>query len=521
MPVTVSYPGLYIDEITSNARSIEAAPTSITVFVGYSNPLNTATFAKPIRILSFADYERLFGGIFISDVVQPDLPHAVRQFFQNGGSDAYVVGLKARYLLEDDTSQDITGAEADLVASGTTGITFTARELTDRADTAMTVKVENKRAAEAAGDVDTADITIIYGRRIETLRGVALTRTDLTDYVNNASQLIKIAPRAGGYGTKFDNIDPETLTLTTTPPATLETTFAASDFTAIFQADGLLDKVEVFNLLLTPGINDLTVLSAALAFAERKQAFFIMDAPANVDADGTMLSKDIQTYFGSGGVPLSQNGAIYFPWLKTTNPLDDSDMAMAPSGFVAGIYAKTDMRRGVWKAPAGYETTLLGTTGVVDTGVMTNLRQGILNKDGINCLRQFSGIGTIVFGARTLVAGNPAFQQNKYVSVRRMTLFIEQTLLANLKWVVFEPNAEPLWLAIRTTIENFLLSLLKQQALQGSKPSEAFDVRCGYDTTTQDDINNGIVNIVVAFAPLKPAEFVVIKIAHLAGQTQS
>lgn len=152
---------------------------------------------------------------------------------------------------------------------------------------------------------------------------------------------------------------------------------------------------------------------------------------------------------------------------------------------------------------------------------MTDRRQGVLNLAGVNCLRSFPGLGTVVFGARTLVAANPAFQQNKYVPVRRMTLFIEQTLLQNLKWVVFEPNDEPLWLAIRSTIENFMLSLFNQAALQGSKPSEAFQVKCDRTTTTQDDINNGIVNIVVAFAPLKPAEFVVIKIAHLAGQAKS
>jgi phage tail sheath protein FI len=152
---------------------------------------------------------------------------------------------------------------------------------------------------------------------------------------------------------------------------------------------------------------------------------------------------------------------------------------------------------------------------------MTDPRQGVLNLTGVNCLRTFSGIGTVVFGSRTLVSANVAFQDNKYVPVRRMTLFLEQTLLQNLKWVVFEPNDEPLWLAIRMTIENFMLSLFNQGALQGSKPSEAFQVKCDSSTTTSDDQTNGIVNIVVAFAPLKPAEFVIIKIAHLAGQTQA
>jgi uncharacterized protein len=149
---------------------------------------------------------------------------------------------------------------------------------------------------------------------------------------------------------------------------------------------------------------------------------------------------------------------------------------------------------------------------------MNDPQQGVLNLDSINCLRAFSSIGTVVWGSRTLVAANPAYQQNIYVPVRRMTLFIEQTLLANLRWVVFEPNDEPLWIAIRSSIESFLLSLFNQGALQGSTPSQAFQVTCDSTTTTPDDQALGIVNIVVAFAPLKPAEFVIIKIAQLAGQ---
>ena len=152
---------------------------------------------------------------------------------------------------------------------------------------------------------------------------------------------------------------------------------------------------------------------------------------------------------------------------------------------------------------------------------MNDARQGTLNPLGVNCLRTFPGIGTVVFGARTSVTANTAFQQWRYVPVRRMALFIEQTLYNNLGWVIFEPNDDPLWVAIRTSIENFMLSLFNQGAFQGATPSKAFQVKCDSSTTTQADIDNGIVNIIVAFAPLKPAEFVVIKIAQLAGQTQS
>jgi hypothetical protein len=166
---------------------------------------------------------------------------------------------------------------------------------------------------------------------------------------------------------------------------------------------------------------------------------------------------------------------------------------------------------------------LTGTTGPVPTGVMNDMQQGVLNSPTspttpVNCLRTF-GSSTVVYGARTLVGTNTAFAQSKYVPVRRMTLFIEQSLVTSLTWVVFEPNDEPLWLAIRMTIEAFLLSLFNQGALQGSTPSEAFQVKCDSTTTSPADQQNGVVNIVIGVALLKPAEFVVITISQLAGQT--
>jgi phage tail sheath protein FI len=149
---------------------------------------------------------------------------------------------------------------------------------------------------------------------------------------------------------------------------------------------------------------------------------------------------------------------------------------------------------------------------------MTDQQQGQLNPVGVNCLRDFPNIsGPAVFGARTLVTQTD--EQWRYVPVRRMALFLEQTFYANLKWVIFEPNAEPLWTAITMSLNAFLLGLFKQGAFQGDTPSKAFYVLCNGQTTTQQDIDNGIVNIVVGFAPLKPAEFVVITIAQIAGQT--
>jgi phage tail sheath protein FI len=223
--------------------------------------------------------------------------------------------------------------------------------------------------------------------------------------------------------------------------------------------------------------------------------------------------------------PHSKNAALYFPYLLSSDPMSGSTTNLAtlrpyeipPAATVAGLYAATDVARGVWKAPAGFTVGTRNTLGVTERGQMTDPRQGVLNPLDVNCLRDFPNVGTLVFGARTLSLE----EQWRYVPVRRMALFLEQTFYANLKWVIFEPNAEPLWSAITMSLNAFMLGLFKQQAFKGKTPSDAFKVQCDSQTTTQADIDNGIVNIVVSFAPLKPAEFVIVTIAQLAGQTQT
>jgi phage tail sheath protein FI len=509
MPVTPSYPGIYIEELPSNTHTITAAPTSIAVFVGYTHPFKTkkSNKAKAVQIFNFTEYENEFGGLYRSGLVRADVAHAVNQFFLNGGSVAYIVGLLSDTI------------KAPIQNIG--GINFTPTELTDQI--LMKVTISNVKSAgvpSPSGDI--ADVVITYGSRSETYRGVSIDKSS-DDYVEKrigtdakpVSSLVKVSAPGSGY--TFTEA-----AATTLPSPSGATPLNNSDFTDVFKPDSELDKVPIFNLLVIPGIADNGIWSAALAFCERKQAFVILDPPEQaIAAPDSSITPSRWIADLMEKMPKSQNGAIYFPYLLSNDPLTGSTIPQPPSGFVAGIYARTDLNRGVWKAPAGLETTVLNTTGVVESGRMTDPRQGTLNLKGINCLRSFPGIGTVVYGARTLVSENTALEQWKYVPVRRMTLFIEQTLYRNLGWVVFEPNDEPLWAAIRTSIEGFMLSLFNQGAFQGSTPSQAFQVKCDKSTTTQTDINNGVVNIIVAFAPLKPAEFVIIKIAQLAGQVQA
>jgi uncharacterized protein len=515
MPVTPTYPGLYLEELPSNARTVTPSPTSVTAFVGYTHPFKTNPqhFAnrEAVEIFSFSEYEREFGGLYRSNVIDSYVAYAVNEFFLNGGSVAYVVGLEPRYHAGGTTSA-VAAPSVTVTGSGGGGIVFTGREPAD----AVPIRVAIDNIAGA-----TADITITYGNRIETFRGVSTASTDprfLETVIGTAadpkSTLVTVSAPSGGYALPATAT---TVPLNDNVPAGAAV-FNGSDFTPAFQADSSLDKVQVFNILCVPGVADRGVVGTALAFAERNLAFMIVDPPTTASADGFAglpLMEDLV-----GNIPQSTNGAVYFPYLLTIDPITNTQTELPPSGFVAGKYAQSDLRRGVWKAPAGLETTIGTASGVVPRGRMTDQRQGVLNPLGVNCLRTFPGSGTVIFGARTLVSANVAFQQWRYVSVRRMALFIEQSLLANLGWAVFEPNDRPLWTALRTTVSDFMLGLFNQHAFAGDTPSQAFKVVCDETTTTQADIDNGIVNILVAFRPLKPAEFVVIKIAQLAGQPQ-
>jgi phage tail sheath protein FI len=523
MPVTPTYPGLYLEELPSEAHTITAAPTSVTVFVGYSHPFKTRKFDEAVQVFSFTEYEREFGGLFASDNYPSTLSYGVNQFFLNGGSVAYIVGLRV--------TNHTAPSGSDTVNLPT--LLFTGREPTDKVP--MHVSIKNSKPANPGANLpvpDLGDVTITYGRAMEIYRGVSLSKnlsmpsgppnprfidTVVGTAAQPGSQLVMVGASdpVAGYTTSIKDAEIDVV-----PQGALPIPFQASDFLPVFQADSSLDKVPVFNILCVPGISDHGVVSDALVFAEKKLAFMIVDPPPDAVADGADPNA-IDKPAKLDPVPRNVNGALYFPYVSATDPLTGSPMLLPPSPFVAGKYADTDLKRGVWKAPAGLETQITTVSGVSATGRMTNERQGVLNPLGVNCLRDFPNVGTVIFGARTLETKNLAMQQWWYVPVRRMALFIEQTMMANLGWAVFEPNDRPLWTALRGTVNDFMIGLFHQHAFQGDTPSQAFKVVCDETTTTQADIDNGIVNILIAFRPLKPAEFVIIKIAQLAGQPQS
>ena len=241
------------------------------------------------------------------------------------------------------------------------------------------------------------------------------------------------------------------------------------------------------------------------------------------------VAMQVQRDLGADGVTANdtavgndegRNAAVYFPRLRMADPLSENRLAeFAPGGAVAGIIARTDVQRGVWKAPAGLDASFSGVQAFSYT--MTDGQNGLLNPVGLNCLRTFPVTGNMVWGARTLAGADQLASEWKYLPVRRLALYLEESLYRGSQWVVFEPNDEPLWAQIRLSIGAFMQNLFRQGAFQGRSPREAYFVKCDRETTTQNDINLGIVNIVVGFAPLKPAEFVVIKLQQLAGQVQA
>jgi len=283
-----------------------------------------------------------------------------------------------------------------------------------------------------------------------------------------------------------------------------------------------------FNLLCIPrtaivgnASGDLTstqsqaVIAVAEGYCEKRRAFLLVDTPKGYDNP-----QEIKDWLSANSTLRHRNAALFYPRIRVPDPLNDYRLQdRGASGTIAGLFARTDTSRGVWKSPAGTEAVLRNVSELEDC--LTDQQNGSLNPLAINCLRNFPVYGNVCWGARTLDGSDQQASEWKYIPVRRLALFIEESLYRGTKWVVFEPNDEPLWAQIRLNIGAFMHTLFRQAAFQGQTPKEAYFVKCDKETTTQDDINRGVVNIVVGFAPLKPAEFVIIKIQQIAGKIQT
>ena len=527
MPSTLTYPGVYIEEVPSGVRTITGVATSITAFVGRAarGPVD-----EPVTLTSFADFERRFGGLSgLSSV-----GFAVRDFFQNGGGQAIVVRLYRAGTDPDAATIDANGLQLEAANPGSWGNALRARVETgaDNVSPDLAALWQTAFPGIAATDLfnlivrDTATgvteefrnvTTVDSPRRIDT---ILETRSQLvvTGGTPSFPSASHDAPDPGEDIWADDALSSPVDQEGSDGQALDEAQFTGTGKEAAKEGLFALEKADLFNLLSIPpyddGDVDTTLVDGAAAYCERRRAMLIVDPRSDWDA-----VEDARDNVGSVGTT-SRNAALFFPHIRRPNPLlDDQIDDFAPSGAVAGIFARTDAQRGVWKAPAGQEATIVGATAL--SVRLTDGDIGQLNPLGVNCLRALPAAGRVVWGARTLQGNDRLASEWKYIPVRRTALFLEESLYRGTQWVVFEPNDAPLWAQIRLNVGAFMNTLFRQGAFAGTAPREAYFVKCDGETTTPDDVNLGIVNIIVGFAPLKPAEFVIIKLQQMAGQTGS
>jgi phage tail sheath protein FI len=579
MPSALTFPGVYIEEIPSGVRTIVGVATSITAFIGRAQrgPVDTA-----VVINSNGDFERIFGGLWLPStlgyavkdfflnggsqaiivrVFNADPATAGKAELDAGGLQLEAVeeGLWGRNLRAsvnpDDASEDVAKGmgltKADL-------FNLTVREVDDDENLVrseiflnLSVKESGRRIDRVLKDesqlvrwrgafpIPPANLPAV-AKGTDPASAEAEKIPDANKKISDAKKALKAAQSAqppvqatiDAAQKAVDDAEKELKTITDTLATKKTQIKGGSDGQKIeeknfvggtLEADkkGLfaLEDADLFNLLCIPpyepgGEIDDTLVGAAAAYCEKKRAMLIVDPPR---AWNTIAkAKDNVANVGT----VSKNSSLFFPRLRQPNPLRDNKLEdFVPCGAVAGVFARTDAQRGVWKAPAGLDASLVGVPQL--TVPMTNAENGQLNPLGINCLRAIPAGGRVIWGSRTLQGNDRLASEWKYVPVRRTALFIEESLYRALQWVVFEPNDEPLWAQIRLNVGAFMNSLFRQGAFQGQSAREAYFVKCDKDTTTQNDIDRGIVNILVGFAPLKPAEFVVIKLQQIAGQIQT
>lgn len=546
MPTQPTYPGIYIEEISSGVRPITGVSTSVAAFVDF---FPRGPVKKAIQITSFGDFQRVFGGLD----KRSEASYAIQQFYLNGGQLAWVIRVE-------DTGMNMKVSNMTngglLVKAHSPGVW--AGDNTEKPANGV------QYAIEAVTDKDN-NFTGFYNLAVREVRSERNNKPKVTNteiyrnlsfnkshsryilnVVNEASSLIKL-----------ETVDPSK-ELTVDTQAKKESDIIGN-IQKIFEDDGFLslkggndgelflpngdldseklgvfsrailgfqeDKTGIyalddiapfhFNILCLPAVAKLddsygVTYTKAIDYCEKNRAFVLIDLPEGKDKIEDCIGNDILDNLRG------PNAAVYFPRIEIPDVLNENRLRnVGPSGTLAGIYSRTDATRGVWKAPAGTETLLKGASVPVK---LNDLDNGRLNVLGINGLRNFPVHGTVSWGARTLDGADMRASEWKYIPVRRTALFIEESLVEGLKWVVFEPNDEPLWAQIRLNVGAFMHNLFRQGAFQGQNRNEAYSVKCDSETTNQTDINNGIVNIQVGFAPLKPAEFVIIQLQQMAGQ---
>lgn len=600
-------PGVYVEEVSFRAKTIEGVSTSTAGFVGPAR--YGPTSGEPELLTSFADFERIYGGLDPLDYGPNYLAHGVRAFFEEGGRRLYVARVDAGDGgLATANNQGIVSPPPDRIdinarfrgRAGNMRLTFLPR-LSD--NLLISDPVTSQRTVRRVQPFDTVVVTGAGSPPSVTLYDVARSGDDLAlqqpggalepfSSFDPASQQVRLLtvdvaierpitrpkrpreryalpevlegfsfhPGHGNALTTYFDTAPSSRRLALVVPFAIEpavgTLDTGAEMARALLGDDVIDaavslsstaeqRQRVYRLdggtdggqpaaAAYQGVADATAKSGLAAFEDLEdisivaapgysqgysngnvtrvaqiQAYLISHCERMRYRIAVLDSPDDQTVGGVRafrGQVDSTHGALYYPWVRVVDPVTEDEMILPPSGFVAGIYARNDVEKGVHKAPANEVVRMA----VGFEFLLNKAQQDVLNPEGVNCFRFFEGRGYRLWGART-ISSDPEW---KYVNLRRYFAYLERSLEKGTQWVVFENNHEPLWANVRRTVEDFLFNEWKSGHLMGEKPQEAYFVRCDRSTMTQNDIDNGRLICLIGVAPVRPAEFVIFRIGQ-------
>jgi phage tail sheath protein FI len=510
---------VYVEEVPSSQKSLTAAATAIAAFVGFTPkaPLDDPSDpegTKPRLITSWTDFENLYGG-FQNGYL---LPISVYGYFQNGGSVAYIVRIP---------NTAPAGKPSQLAVPATDrmlGQPLAVESVEPDADISVSIERAEDENEDAEGPAPFNLVVLERDQEVERFDGVTITPgdTNVEKKVNGTSTKVKVKvdlDKGVDLSNIIDVLKPGVFPLEKAEPAPVPVNgkkFSGSE-TSRTGINGLAIADEV-TMVIVPdlvtaatkedGTVDLglwkSVQTSLIGHCELQgNRMAILDAPPG------MTVQQIKEWRSDVAMYDSQFAAFYYPWIKVENPAatnGDREMFVPPSGHIAGVWARTDDTRGVWKAPAN--DTIRGCLDVERP--ITKAEQGMLNPIGVNCIRPFGTRGIRIWGARTLSSDSDW----RYVNVRRLFNMVETTILDGTQYAVFEPNDMKLWEGVKRTLTAFLTGLWRQGALFGAAPDQAFYVKCDAETNPPDSIDEGKLVVEVGIAPVKPAEFVIFRISQ-------
>jgi phage tail sheath protein FI len=503
MPTYLS-PGVYVEEVEAGSRPIEGVGTAVAAFIGVadSGPVNT-----PTLVTNWSQFTQLFGDFKENSY----LAHAVYGYFMNGGGSCFVVRIGGNGAVPSARAQLPSASDGKLGAYKVTAL--------EAGPPGDSLSIEVTEPGEGAAE-DQFKLVVRRGKevveeydKVSTKKG----KSNVVTLVNTQSKLVQLEevatsgalekPAKGSYSLSWTPPEPSRL-------APDDYVGDAADRTGF----GSLEAVDPITMVCVPdlmaayqhGMIDADGLQA-VQLAMIAHCELMGDRVAILDPPPNMNAQQIREWRVDKAGYDSKYAALYWPWIKVFDPSTGTPTFVPPSGHIAGIWGRNDDTRGVHKAPANEVVR-----GAISPEIqITKNEHDLLNPQGINCIRAFPGRGIRVWGARTL-SSDPAW---RYLNIRRLFNYLEESIMNGTQWVVFEPNDHALWAKMRRTISAFLVNEWRKGALFGQTPDQAFYVKCDDETNPSESIDAGMVICEIGVAPVKPAEFVIFRLSQYSGGT--